>query len=214
MRPRASEDHRSPLRVLIAGGGVAGLETILALRELAAERVAIELLAPERDFVYRPLSVAEPFDLGHARRFDLDRVATDRGIDHRHDALAAVDPGAHRVVTRSGATIDYDVLVVAIGALPQEAIAGALTYRGSEDSAAFAALLEDLRERRIRRVAFAVPGGVSWPLPLYELALMTAGHLAAHGVEDAELVVVTPESTPLALFGARASEAVASLLAA
>ena len=32
--------------VLIAGGGVAGLETLLALRALAADRVDITILAP------------------------------------------------------------------------------------------------------------------------------------------------------------------------
>ena len=47
-----------PLDVIIAGGGVAGLEALLALHELAGPRVNVELLAPEHDFVYRPLAVA------------------------------------------------------------------------------------------------------------------------------------------------------------
>ena len=38
----------TPFRVLIVGGGVAGLEAALALRELAGERVATTLLAPAR----------------------------------------------------------------------------------------------------------------------------------------------------------------------
>lgn len=208
----SSADHPSPLRVLIAGGGVAGLEAILALRELAAERVSIELLTPEADFVYRPASVAEPFGLGVARRFGLAGFAADRGIQHRHDSLAAVEPDAHRVVTGSGATIEYDVLVVAIGARPEEALAGALTYRGSEDAGALSALLSDLCERRIRSVAFALPGAFAWPLPIYELALMTAGHLALHGVDDAELVLVTPEEAPLKIFGTAVSDEIATLL--
>ena len=37
----------APLRVLVAGGGVAGMEAVLALRELAGERLEITLLAPE-----------------------------------------------------------------------------------------------------------------------------------------------------------------------
>ena len=40
-------------RVLIAGGGVAGLETLLALRALAADRLEVTLLAPELKFVNR-----------------------------------------------------------------------------------------------------------------------------------------------------------------
>ncbi len=61
----------TPLRVLIAGGGVAGLEALLALRDLAGERVQLTLLSPEREFVYRPMAVAEPFGRGHADRASL-----------------------------------------------------------------------------------------------------------------------------------------------
>ena len=101
MEIRASEEHRSPLRVLIAGGGVAALEMILALRQLAAERVSIELLAPEEDFVYRPAAVAEPFGLGHARTFPLATIAIDRNVPPpaRHARLrrARRSPRHHRL---------------------------------------------------------------------------------------------------------------------
>lgn len=53
--------HAEPFHTVIAGGGVAGLEAALALRELAAEQVATTLLTPSRDFVYRPMTVLEPF---------------------------------------------------------------------------------------------------------------------------------------------------------
>ena len=51
----------SRMHVLVAGAGVAGLETALALEAIAREYVTVELIAPERDFTYRPLAVAEPF---------------------------------------------------------------------------------------------------------------------------------------------------------
>src|SRR5947209_11261110 len=56
----------SPLRVLVAGGGVAGLETILALRALAGSRVALTLLAADPEFVVRAGAVGEavPRSLG------------------------------------------------------------------------------------------------------------------------------------------------------
>ena len=50
-----------PFRVVAAGAGVAGLELALALRALAEDLVSVELIAPEREFTYRPLAVAEPF---------------------------------------------------------------------------------------------------------------------------------------------------------
>ena len=55
----------SSIEVLIAGGGVAGVEALLGLHEVAGTRVRLTLLAPDPDFVYRPMAVAEPFALGH-----------------------------------------------------------------------------------------------------------------------------------------------------
>ena len=68
-----TDTHQHPLHVLIAGGGVAALETMMALHALAGDRVRITLLAPERDFHYRPMAVAEPFTIAHARRVELAR---------------------------------------------------------------------------------------------------------------------------------------------
>ena len=71
------------LRVLIAGGGVAGLEALLALRDLAGDRVELTLLSPETEFVYRPMAVAEPFGRGRADRHPLadDRRRRSRRAD-------------------------------------------------------------------------------------------------------------------------------------
>src|SRR3954452_16439663 len=55
--------RRSSLRVVIAGGGVAALETLLALRVLGGLRTAITLLAPQPDFLLRAATVGEPFEL-------------------------------------------------------------------------------------------------------------------------------------------------------
>jgi sulfide:quinone oxidoreductase len=61
-------------------------------------------------------------------------------------------------------------------------------------------------------VAFVKPAGASWPLPLYDLALMTAAECAKHDRADVELSLITPEEEPLGMFGAPASAAVARLL--
>ena len=84
--------------------------------------------------------------------------------------------------TVRGDTLDYDALLVAVGATPDMAIPGALTFSGPRDVGAFTALLEDLDAGRVQRVAFAVPASVSWALPLYELALMTGEHVRASGL--------------------------------
>jgi sulfide:quinone oxidoreductase len=87
-----------------------------------------------------------------------------------------------------------------------------LTFRGlPEDNEELARLLEQITTRDLQRLVFAVPGGSTWPLPLYELALLTGEYVADH-LTHAELTVVTAEEEPLGVFGTKASEAMALLL--
>jgi sulfide:quinone oxidoreductase len=201
-------------RVLIAGGGVAGVEGLLALAALAAGRVTVELIGPDPEFVYRPLSVAEPFDLADARAVPLAELAAEHDAGYRQDALAEVDPRRRVVVTRAGAEVSYDFLMLAVGARTTEALPGAITFRGPPDVAEFGELVAALERGAARRVVFAVPHPVHWPLPIYELALLTAAHLAAREVRGVKIVVVTHEPRPLDVFGPGASERVESLAAA
>jgi sulfide:quinone oxidoreductase len=207
-------EHRRdrPLNVLIAGGGVAGLEAMLALKQLAQERVVIELLAPEPQFWYRPLATGEPFGHGNIHGLDLSAVAHESGALFTLGRLGAVDPWRRIASTSTGVGSSYDALLIAVGARPVPAVPGAFTFRGPADSEAFAALLDDLGEGVAHRVVFVLPGGVSWPLPLYELALETAARFGRDGA-NVEVVIVTHEEAPLELFGPAASDTIASLLA-
>jgi sulfide:quinone oxidoreductase len=200
------------MRVVIAGGGVAALEAALALRALAEDRVTVELLAPEPQFWYRPLAVAEPFDLGTPRHFDLAQLAAAAGATFSPGVVTGVDVGGQRVQTSAGGSIGYDALLVACGALPAAAVVGALTFRGPADTDRFRHLLEEIAAGAVGRVAFVVPWGAVWTLPIYELALMTAAYLADRELHTVELTLVTPEDEPLQLFGQAASEAVRALL--
>lgn len=195
-------------KVLIAGGGVAALEAALALRALAADLAAVELIAPEPQFWYRPMSVAEPFGLGEARRFELQELASAAGATYTPGALQAVDASRKLARTSTG-TIGYDTLLIACGAEPRPAIPGALTFRGPADTERVSGVLAQIDAGEIRRLAFVVPAGAVWTLPAYELALMTA----ARGGRRVELVLVTPEREPLVLFGPAATETIESLLA-
>jgi len=88
MVPDANNER---LRVLVAGGGVAGLEALLALTDMAAARVDITLLSPQEDFVYRPLAVAEPFSMGRVHRYPLSQLTRDLGVRFVRGALDRVD---------------------------------------------------------------------------------------------------------------------------
>jgi sulfide:quinone oxidoreductase len=192
-----------PLRVVVAGGGVAGLEALIALRELAEERVELELISPEPYFWYRPLASAEPFGPVKREHFDLATLADDLGAGFTIDAVTSVDAEAHVARTARGSAVEYDVLVLAHGTLPEPAVEGAPMFRGPADVEAFTRILRDLESGEARRLVIAVPSAATWPLPAYELALQTAA--AGHG----EVVLVTAEEAPLILFGRQASGEVA-----
>jgi sulfide:quinone oxidoreductase len=202
----------SPTRVLIAGAGVAAFEAALALRADAGERVDIELVAPETRFWYRPLAVAEPFGLGEVLSFELPRLAADAGALFTPGEITAVDAVAHVARTAAGAELPYDVLLLAMGASPRPAVAGALTFRGPADTDLIRGLLRELDGGDVRRVAVAVPLGAVWALPAYELALLIDGYADTHDLKDVEVVLVTPEEEPLQLFGSAASAAARALL--
>src|SRR5215216_470100 len=202
-----------PPRVVIAGGGVAALEALIALRDLARDRVRLTLVAPEAHFVYRPLSVAEPFCLGHAAHHPLRAIAQDFDADIVSGALAEVEPAERRIVLADGGTLAYDTLLVAVGARMEMPFRHGITFGADGAPEALAGLLADLEEGYARRVAFVVPSGVGWTLPLYELALMTASDVWSAGIDAVELTLVSPEARPLEIFGAEASAMVAELLA-
>lgn len=202
----------TPFHVVIAGAGVAGLEGALALRAFSEARVSVELVAPETEFVYRPLAVAEPFRTAEVRRFPLAPLVEGAGAQLRAGALSGVDAKEKRIHLQDGATVDFDAFVLAVGGRTREAVVGALTFRGPQDAPTLAALLERATAGLLRRIAFAVPAGVVWPMPLYELALMTGNYLSDHGSRGVELMIVTAEDRPLALFGNEGSAAIAELL--
>jgi len=204
--------HHGALNVLIAGGGVAGLEALLALKRLAHERVVIELLAPEAQYWYRPLATGEPFGLGTVHGLDLGGVAHETGALFTLGRLGAIDPWRRIASSSTGVESSYDALLIAVGARPVAALPGAFTFRGPADSDAFVALLDGLGDGAAHRIVFALPGGVGWPLPLYELALQTAARFEVRETA-VDVVVLTHEEAPLELFGPTASAAIASLLA-
>jgi sulfide:quinone oxidoreductase len=201
-------DPRRP-RVLIAGGGVAALETLLALRERAAERLELCVLAPAEQFVYRPLGVLEPFATGPGAgvpALPLADVVAEHGGTLIRGALGAVDADAVMAVTAAGERIFYGDLVVAVGARAKPAVAGALTFGDPRHAAVIADVVRGVRAGGVRRVAFAVPEGVAWTLPLYELAMRMGTERDPQG-RAPELLLVTPEREPLEAFGPEVSAA-------
>ncbi len=118
---RPSSPQPSRPRVLIVGGGVAGLETLLALRALLGDRVEITIVAPEGKFVNRSMTVAEPSKPRWRSGPRLDDIATDLDANWHRGTLERVEHERQLIVTTDDQELPYDRLVLALGARPPNA---------------------------------------------------------------------------------------------
>jgi sulfide:quinone oxidoreductase len=208
-------------RVLIAGAGVAGLESLLALRALVGDRVDITIVEPELKFFNRSMSADQPFKPKRGRGIRLEDVFAEFNVRWVRAKLDRVEHEQRVAISAEGERLPYDGLVLALGAHPEPWVSrglrhpsgsDALSYYGGRDSPEYGLLLDHVHAGRISKLAFVKPTGASWPLPLYDLALMTAAECAALGRSEVELSLITPEEEPLSIFGTRASEAIRDLL--
>ena len=125
---------------------MAGLEALLGLRAMAGDRVNLTLAAPDRDFSYRPLAVAEPFALGHAYRVPLSQFADDAGAQLVVDATVGIDDAAGKVRLRDGGERSFDALIAAPGARAVSGVEGATTWWPGGDPETYGGLLQDIDE--------------------------------------------------------------------
>jgi sulfide:quinone oxidoreductase len=211
MHSGLTERSGQPLRVLIAGGGVAGLEALHGLHALAGERVALTLIAPEDDFVYRPLAVEEPFAVGRTRQVPLTRAAGQADAGFVAGTVETVGPDDKVVKTSEGNELEYDVLLLAVGATAEPVVAHAITWDDRADSETIGGLFQDIDQGYSHSIAVVIPPGPAWPLRGYELALYIADE--AKGMSaDHRTTLVTPEPAPLEVLGSRALELVSNEL--
>jgi sulfide:quinone oxidoreductase len=201
----------TPFRVLIFGGGVAALEAVLALRDLAGDRVCVTVVAPGPDFVDRPMTVREPFAYAPAARYDLAALVADAVGAYLADGLAWVDPVTRVAHTSAGRALPYDALVIAVGARIYKRFPHAVTIDDRILHDLLHRLVQDIEGGYVHDVAFVVPERMAWPLPIYELALMTAERAYDAGAR-LKITLITPEGAPLEVFGSGASEELTRLL--
>jgi len=199
--------HSAAPEIVIVGGGIAALELVLALRQLAGDRLHMTLVAAQPDFVLRPMLVAEVLGRRAAERRPLSEIADDLGVRLVQAAVTSVDPQRRRVILRSGDTLPYDSLVLAHGTRTIPAYDGVIELGGTVQTQELRSLHDDIAAGQVRSVAFVAPTRTGWLLPLYEAALMTAN--SGHATR---ITLVTREGRPLELFGDEASATVAAAL--
>jgi sulfide:quinone oxidoreductase len=190
-------------RVLIAGGGIAGLETLMALRALAGDRVELMLVAPENDFVYRPLAVEEPHSAGRVHRIPLEEAAADADAAFASSTIVELDSSNKIVRTGAGDELEYEALVIALGAEPVPVVPRAVTWDDRADADFIGGFVQDFEGGYSRRLAVVIPPGPGWPLRGYEIALYITVDVRRMGLM-VETTVVEPMASPIEAVGAEA----------
>jgi sulfide:quinone oxidoreductase len=208
-----STDIPPAVKVLVAGGGYGGLETALALKDALAERVDITLLTATVDLTYRPLSSGAPFVREPARTIDVHRLADERGMRVVLDELVTVQDDECRVLTHDGELIDFDALVIAVGAHERGSGPPLITWGQEPDQGQLGALLDELAAGTVKSVAVAIPAGAGWPLAGYEAALILAWTASRMAPTPVSVTLVTAEERPAGGLGPQAADWVSRTLA-
>ena len=195
--------------MVVVGGGIAALETVLALHALASDVVHVTVVAPDDAFSLPPLAVAGLFGLGGSGALRWTEVMDEHAGRFVRTAVTKVDTARCRCLCHDGTMVAYDALVLTPGAVPAPVLPSSITFDPRRPGTV-AAVTKAVEMGWSRAVAFVVPAGRTWPLPLYEVALLIATRVRErYGVA---LHLVSPEPTPLAAFGVAASDAVARRL--
>lgn len=192
----------------IIGGGVAALEAMLALNAISYSGADVHLFSPNSKFVLKPLAVASGFGRGGLLNFDLPKLAATAGATFHDSSVSEVITERQVIRLSDDSGFKYDYLIASQGTESLWCVPGAINYPGPAGNQAVTEALTTLRDREDAKVVVALPEGGTWPLPVYELALLIAAELGS----GASLTIVTPEKSPLELFGKAATEKVSALL--
>jgi trehalose synthase len=206
----SGDERMKPFAVVICGAGVAGVEGLLRLRKLAGDRVDITLLSAKEEFAYRPMAVLEPFARGQVNRYPVAQIAADTGAHWIRDNLGWVDRDHRKVHTSHGQVLEYDALLLAVGGRERKPPEHVQVFSDRNAAELYRAIISDVESGHIKSLAFVMPSGPSWPLPLYELALLTAEE--TRGKVALDIAFITPDPLPMKAFGEEAGQAVARLL--
>lgn len=200
-------------RVVVLGGGFAGLETIFYLRHKLGDRVDLTLVTDQDYFLFKPNTIYIPFGQDPEKfKIDLNKPAHRKNIDLIVATAEGIDPVGKTVSTTQG-DVKYDYLVVATGAaMRPEEIPGmrehALTLWTPEEMLdlryGLQRIVEAARGGQTQDLLYVVPPNNKCSGPLYELVMMTDTWLEKQGVRDQiNITWSTFESGYIQAFGPR-----------
>ena len=142
-------------RIVIAGGGVAAIEAVLALRAAGADGLSVTLVSASPEFRLPPLSALKPFARGHSDAVDLAGFMASQGGEFILGRLATVEAARKVIVLADASEVAYDELLVAVGGQPVKGTEGALDAEKLERFADEVAAAVD----RLRPTTLVMSGG-------------------------------------------------------
>jgi sulfide:quinone oxidoreductase len=195
--------------VCIVGAGTAGLEGLLSARNQLGGEPELVLIAPEREFRYRPMSRDSLFRPAAERSLAVADVVAQAAATWVEDRAQAVREAESTVLTRDGDTVVFDFLLLAVGGRPMRALRRGYVWVRGGDPRFLDQILQGIASGEVRSVGVVVPRGARWPIPAYELALILAWSAAPAA---ARVTLLTVEEQPMGMLGAKATKTVASQL--
>lgn len=206
-------------KVVIVGGGFAGLETAFVLRHRLHGQVDLALVSDRDQFLFKPNTIYIPFGADvESLLIPLDKPLGKRHISFHHTRVREVDADRRRISLDDGTVLPYDFLVLATGAsMRPDEIPGlgehASTIWTPEEMSRLGGRLEALRARALsgqeQRVLFLVPPNNKCSGPLYEIVFMLETWLRKEGLRDkVDIGWSTYEQTFIQAFGPRLHDVV------
>jgi sulfide:quinone oxidoreductase len=205
-------------RTLILGGGTGGLVAARELQRRVPAGYRVMLVDRSAVHVYQPSLLWQMVGERREEQFrrPLSRLER-KGIDFRQAEVEELDID-NRVVRTASGDLDYDSLVVSLGArLAPETVPGfeqmAYNLYTPEGCAQIHAALEELSEGTIGILITAMP--FKCPAAPYEAAFLAESFVRRKGIRrNVELHLFTPEHTPMSVAPAAIGDSIADMLAA
>ena len=198
-------------KVLILGGGFAGVVAAESLAKRLGTKHEITLASRSREFLFYPALVRLAF--GQCSRddiaFDLREAMIERRVRFITGEIARSNPGEQRVTFAGGDLVGdmpYDFLVLALGRrLATERITG--FYENSHHLLSLDSALKFGEAVRGFHHGHAVIGscpGARSPVPVFETAFALARSLEERSARDRCTITVVSDETPDEMFGGAA----------
>ena len=190
-------------RIVVLGGGTGG--TIVAnrlRRRFPSDELEIHVVDRDDEHLYQPGLLFVPFGLARTESLVRSRAAQlRRGIVFDRTEVEHVDPGANAVLLADGKRLEYDVLVVATGAVLQPEETPGLgadgwnervfTFYEPVSATALASALQGFHGGRL--VVNLVDLPIKCPVAPLEFTFLADAFLRERGLRSAtELVYATP----------------------